>query len=85
MHWLQDFIDTDALPDDVLEDGITVMQLLELLVTRSHLVQYIIAQHVMICFYNFVMVYAFGTTLGKLCTGTPSHAVLFRGTVVLAF
>lgn len=33
-----------------------------------------IAQHVMICIYNFIMVYAFGTTLGKLCMGALSVA-----------
>jgi ABC-type proline/glycine betaine transport system permease subunit len=70
---LQDFIDSEFLPDDVLEEGsLTILQLLELLVTRSHLVQYLIAQHTMICMYNLIMVYAFGTTLGKFCTGESS-------------
>lgn len=71
----QDFIDADFLPDDVLEEGsLTILQLLELLVTRSHLVQYLIAQHVMICIYNLIMVYAFATTLGKYCTGAYSNS-----------
>ena len=41
-----------------------------------------IAQHAMICIYNFIMVYAFGTTLGKLCTG--SLVVLIAVSVSMA-
>jgi hypothetical protein len=86
---LIDFVDSDDLPDVVLEEGLSVMQLLELLVTRSNLVRYILAQHAMICLYHTVAVYAFRTTLGKTITGMrvvsnqmalrPNGAVEARG------
>lgn len=78
---LQDLLDSEVLPDDVLEEGsLTILQLLELLVTRSRLVQYIIAQHSMICIYDFIMIYVFGTTLGKLCSGVYSNVrIVQRG------
>ena len=66
-----------------------MMQLLELLVTRSTLVQYILMQHLMIMGYHTLTIYFFKTTLGKTLTGMrvvsnqmallPNGAVEARG------
>ena len=45
-----------------------MMQLLELLVTRSTLVQYVLLQHLMICVYHTLTIYFFKSTLGKSLT-----------------